>query len=58
VEDDDYDTLGGYILDKAGSIPKENYSFTEFDLKFTVKEVQNKRIKKVIIEKLNSASDN
>ena len=58
VEDDDYDTLGGYILDKAGSIPKENYSFSEFDLKFTVKEVQNKRIKKVIIEKLNSASDN
>ena len=58
VEDDDYDTLGGYILDKAGSIPKENYSFAGFDLRFTVKEVQNKRIKKVIIEKLNSASDN
>ena len=58
VEDDDYDTLGGYILNKAGSIPKENFAFIEFDLRFTVKEIQNKRIKKVIIEKLNTASDN
>jgi gliding motility-associated protein GldE len=58
VEDDDYDTLGGYILNKAGSIPKENYSFIELNLKFIVKEVQNKRIKKVIIEKLNTALDN
>jgi len=58
VEDDDYDTLGGFILNKAGSIPKDNYSFIEFNLKFIVKEVQNKRIKKVIIEKLNTAKDN
>jgi putative hemolysin len=58
VEKDDYDTLGGFILNKAGSIPKENYSFIEFNLKFVVKEVQNKRIKKVIIEKLNTAIDN
>lgn len=58
VEDDDYDTLGGYILNKAGSIPKENFAFIEFNLRFTVKEIQNKRIKKVIIEKLNTASDN
>jgi gliding motility-associated protein GldE len=58
LEDDDYDTLGGYVLNKAGSIPTENYSFIEFDLRFTVKEIQNKRIKKVIIEKLNTASDN
>jgi putative hemolysin len=58
AEDDDYDTLGGFILDKVGSIPKENYSFTDYNLRFIVKEVQNKRIKKVIIEKLNTASDN
>lgn len=58
AEDDDYDTLGGYILNKAGSIPKENFAFIEFDLRFTVKEIQNKRIKKVIIEKLNTTSDN
>ncbi|MEO8232887.1 MAG: hemolysin family protein [Ignavibacteriota bacterium] len=58
VEDDDYDTLGGYILNKAGSIPKEKYSFIENDVKFVVNEVQNKRIKKVILEKLKTANDN
>lgn len=58
VEDDDYDTLGGYILNKAGSIPKEKYSFIDNDIKFVVNEVQNKRIKKVILEKLKTASDN
>jgi CBS domain containing-hemolysin-like protein len=57
-EDDDYDTLGGLILYKAGSIPKNDYSFIDFNLKFTVKEVQNKRIKKVFIEKLNSVNNN
>ena len=54
VDDDDYDTLGGFILDKAGSIPKDNYSFIDYDVRFIVKEVQNKRIKKVILEKLNT----
>ena len=58
VEDDDYDTLGGFILNKAGSIPKDNYTFIAYGIKFIVKEVQNKRIKKVIIEKLNTARDN
>ncbi len=28
-EDDDYDTIGGYILNKSGSIPKDGYSFVE-----------------------------
>jgi len=58
VEDNDYDTLGGYILNKAGSIPKEKYSFIDNDIKFVVNEVQNKRIKKVILEKLKTANDN
>jgi len=58
VEDDDYDTLGGFILNKAGSIPKDNYTFVDQDVRFIVKEIQNKRIKKVIIEKLNSTTDN
>ncbi len=53
-EDDDYDTLGGLILDKAGSIPKEGYSIVIGEFKFTVKEIQKKRIKKVEVEKLES----
>lgn len=50
--DDDYETLGGYIFNKAGSIPKEGFSFEEGNFRFTVKEIQKKRIKKVLIERL------
>ncbi len=50
--DDDFETLGGFIFNKAGNIPKEGFSFDEGDFRFTVKEIQKKRIKKVLIEKL------
>lgn len=53
-EDDDYDTLSGFILNKAGNIPKEGFSFEEKNFRFTVKEVQKKRIKKVLVEKIDS----
>jgi gliding motility-associated protein GldE len=55
---DDFDTLGGYILNKAGNIPKEGFSFIENGHSYTVKEIQKKRIKKVFIEKINSSSNN
>lgn len=51
-EDDDYDTLAGYILNHAGSIPEEGFSFVDKGIKFTVKEIHNKRINKVLVEKL------
>ena len=54
---DDYDTIGGYILNKAGNIPKEGFSFQENGHSYTVKEIQKKRIKKVIIEKINSSTN-
>ena len=50
----DYDTLGGLVLNYAGHIPKEGYSFQLENYKFTVKEVINKRIKKVLLEKIPS----
>jgi putative hemolysin len=50
----DYDTLGGLVLSFAGHIPKEGYSFQLENYKFTVKEVINKRIKKVMLERLPS----
>jgi len=50
----DYDTLGGLVLNYAGHIPKEGYSFQLENYKFTVKEVINKRIKKVLLERLPS----
>ncbi len=48
--EDDYDTLGGFIFNKAGNIPKEGFNFEDGNFKYTVKEVQKKRVKKVIIE--------
>ncbi len=55
--DEDYETLGGLVLNNAGHIPKEGYSFEYKNHKFTVKEITNKRIKKVLIEKLSADTD-
>ena len=54
IEDEDFETLGGLVLNHAGHIPKEGYTFQLENHKFTVKEVLKKRIKKVLIEKLPS----
>lgn len=51
-ENDDYDTVGGFIFNQAGIIPQQGFHFTHNNFKFTVKEVVNKRINKVLIEKL------
>ncbi len=53
-ENEDFGTLGGLVLNHAGHIPKEGYTFQLENHKFTVKEVLKKRIKKVLIEKLPS----
>ncbi len=48
----EFETVAGLILNYSGHIPKEGYSFHLENYKFTVKEVINKRIKKVLIERL------
>ena len=53
TEEAEYDTVAGLVLNFAGQIPKEGYSFEYDNHRFTVKEVLNKRIKKIQIEKLN-----
>jgi putative hemolysin len=50
-EEDDFETVGGFILNYAGDIPKEGYNFKYDGYKFTVKEILKKRIQKVLIEK-------
>jgi gliding motility-associated protein GldE len=54
MEDEDFDTIAGFVLHKAGSIPKEDFSFESNGYLFTVKEIQKKRIKKVLIRKITS----
>ena len=53
-ENDDYDTVGGFIFNHAGTIPDENFSFTVNNYSFTVKEIVNKRINKVLVEKVQT----
>ncbi|MDR3609362.1 MAG: hemolysin family protein [Ignavibacteriaceae bacterium] len=52
-ENSNYETVAGMILNHVGQIPKEGYSFKIDGYRFIVKEVQNKRIKKVQVEKLS-----
>jgi putative hemolysin len=53
-ENKNYESVGGMILNQSGQIPKEGYSFQMENYRFTVKEIQNKRIEKVQVEKLNA----
>jgi gliding motility-associated protein GldE len=51
TEDDNFETIGGFILNHAGTIPKEGYYVISNNYKFTVKHTLKKRILKVHIEK-------
>jgi len=51
-ETDDYDTIGGLVLSNAASIPEEGYNFKIEDYSITVKKVVNKRINKILVEKV------
>jgi putative hemolysin len=53
-ENEEYETVGGLVLNHAGLIPREGYSFQLENHKFTVKEVVNKRIKKVLVETIQA----
>lgn len=53
VPDEDFETLGGFIFSHAGTIPEIGYEFEEYGYLFRVSEIENNRINKVEIEKLN-----
>jgi gliding motility-associated protein GldE len=55
-DNDDYDTVGGFIFNNAGMIPTQGFNFIHNNYKFTVKEVINKRVDKVLIEKIQHSS--
>lgn len=49
----DYDTIAGLVINKAGNIPKEGYSFKLNNYKLIVKEVLKRRIKRIELEKIS-----
>lgn len=53
IENEEFDTVAGLIMSRAGVIPKEGFNFIDKKFKYTVKELHKKRIKKVLVEKVS-----
>lgn len=56
-ENDEYETLGGLIYHFTEHIPEVGEKVTLEDLEFTVHEVQNNRVKKVMVRPIDKGSD-
>ncbi len=54
----DYDTIGGFILEITGKIPKEKDVINYENLKFVIEKVENRRIKKIRVQKLKQQTNN
>jgi CBS domain containing-hemolysin-like protein len=52
-EEDDYDTLSGFLLEKFGDLPDVNSYVEVKNLRFEIKDASETQIKKVLIKKLN-----
>ncbi len=50
-EDEDYDTLGGFVFSHLGFIPKTGETFDYEDVKFTITAAEARRIRRVRIQK-------
>lgn len=50
-EDEDYDTIGGFVFSHLGYIPKTGESFDYENLKFTIVSAEARRIKRIKITK-------
>jgi CBS domain containing-hemolysin-like protein len=50
-EDEDYDTLGGFVFSHLGSIPVTGQTFEYENIKFTITAAETRRIKRVRIQK-------
>jgi len=51
-DDEDYDTVGGFVFSHLGYIPKTGESFDYENLKFTITAAEARRIKRIRIQKL------
>ncbi len=55
-EDEDYDTVGGFVFSTLGHIPEQNESFAFDALRFTVLDAERTKVKRVKIERGESSS--
>lgn len=54
AEDDDYDTIAGFVFDLAGEIPKIGDEFVWNNYKFIIKSLENRRIDMLEMEILDN----
>jgi magnesium and cobalt transporter len=52
IEDDGFETVGGYVLTRAGRVPAAGESFTADGLAVEVLEAERRRIHKVRVRRL------
>jgi len=50
-EDEDYDTIGGFVFSRLGYIPKTGENFDYKNLKFTISSAESRRIKRIVIQR-------
>jgi len=53
-EDEDYETIGGFVFSRLGYIPKTNESFNYENLKFTIASAEARKIKRIKIQKIEN----
>ena len=51
-EDEDYETVGGFVFSRLGYIPKADESFDYENLKFTIASAEARKIKRIKIQKI------
>jgi len=53
-EDEDYETVGGFVFSHLGRIPKTGARFDYDNLKFTISAAETRRIKRIRIKKISA----
>ena len=54
-EDEDYETIGGFVFTRLGYIPKTGESFEHENLKFTITSAEARSVKRVRIQKIKNS---
>ncbi len=54
-EDEDYDTVGGFVFSRLGYVPKAGENFDYENLKFTIASAEPRRVQRVRIEKVDES---
>jgi len=53
-DDEDYETIGGFVFSRLGYIPKTGESFEHENLKFTITSAEARSVKRVKIQKIQN----